>query len=193
MARACRRRADRAPSIRSLSIRPVLPDSSRSSRSPSAVSSTGWKSAKLIERRPDPADRRAYRLFLTEAARPVVTEFRAIAHECVSRRRLGVSDAEIDRGHRCPRAHPREPRRSTGRKRSGRRSGSNSKNESGRPLMSADGGNPKVVEMKAREGEAKPPPASPQPAPAAGPACRRRAAAAPALALDHHGHRPGRS
>ena len=54
------------------------------------------ESAKLIERRPDPADRRAYRLFLTEAARPVVADFRAIAFECVTAATAGVSDAEID-------------------------------------------------------------------------------------------------
>jgi DNA-binding MarR family transcriptional regulator len=54
------------------------------------------ESAKLIERRPDPADRRAYRLFLTEAARPVVADFRAIAFECVTAALAGVSDAEID-------------------------------------------------------------------------------------------------
>src|SRR5947209_15456259 len=54
------------------------------------------ESAKLIERRPDPADRRAYRLFLTEAARPVVADFRAIAYDCVMAALVGVSDAEID-------------------------------------------------------------------------------------------------
>ncbi len=35
--------------------------------------------AKLIERRADPADRRAYRLYLLDAARPLVAEFRAVA------------------------------------------------------------------------------------------------------------------
>src|SRR5262249_22367689 len=39
------------------------------------------ESAGLIERRADPADRRAYRLYLTEAARPVVADFRAIAYD----------------------------------------------------------------------------------------------------------------
>jgi MarR family transcriptional regulator, transcriptional regulator for hemolysin len=54
------------------------------------------ESAGLIERRADPGDRRAYRLFLTEAARPVVADFRAIAYECVMAALAGVSDAEID-------------------------------------------------------------------------------------------------
>ena len=46
--------------------------------------------------RGDPADRRAYRLFLTEAARPVVADFRAIAYDVVMTALAGVSDAEID-------------------------------------------------------------------------------------------------
>jgi DNA-binding MarR family transcriptional regulator len=54
------------------------------------------ETAGLIQRRPDPADRRAYRLFLTEAARPVVADFRAIAYDCVMAALTGVSDAEID-------------------------------------------------------------------------------------------------
>jgi MarR family transcriptional regulator for hemolysin len=54
------------------------------------------EAAKLIERRPDPADRRAYRLFVTEAARPVVADFRAVAYECVNAALAGVSEAEIE-------------------------------------------------------------------------------------------------
>ncbi|MBN8996311.1 MAG: MarR family transcriptional regulator [Rhizobiales bacterium] len=54
------------------------------------------QAAGLIERRPDPGDRRAYRLFLTEEARPLVAEFRAIAGECVNEALAGVTDAEID-------------------------------------------------------------------------------------------------
>jgi DNA-binding MarR family transcriptional regulator len=54
------------------------------------------ESAKLIERRPDPGDRRAYRLFLTDAARPLVADFRAIAHECLTAALAGVSESEIE-------------------------------------------------------------------------------------------------
>jgi len=54
------------------------------------------EAAKLIERRADPADRRAYRLFVTEAARPVVADFRAVAYECVDAALVGVSEAEIE-------------------------------------------------------------------------------------------------
>lgn len=54
------------------------------------------QAAGLIERRPDPGDRRAYRLFLTEQARPLVAEFRAIASGCVGVALAGVTDAEID-------------------------------------------------------------------------------------------------
>jgi DNA-binding MarR family transcriptional regulator len=54
------------------------------------------EAAGLIERRPDPGDRRAYRLFLTEQARPLVAEFRAVATDCVNVALAGVTDAEID-------------------------------------------------------------------------------------------------
>jgi MarR family transcriptional regulator for hemolysin len=54
------------------------------------------EAAKLIERRPDPTDRRAYRLFVTEAARPVVADFRAVAYECVNAALVGVSEEEIE-------------------------------------------------------------------------------------------------
>lgn len=35
----------------------------------------------LVERRPDPADRRARRLFLTEDARPIIARLRAVADD----------------------------------------------------------------------------------------------------------------
>ncbi len=54
------------------------------------------ETAGLIERRPDPSDRRAYRLFLTEGARPLVASFRAVATDCVNAALVGVTDAEID-------------------------------------------------------------------------------------------------
>jgi MarR family transcriptional regulator for hemolysin len=52
--------------------------------------------ADLIERRPDPADRRAYRLYLVDAARPLVAEFRAVATNCLGDALAGVSESEID-------------------------------------------------------------------------------------------------
>lgn len=54
------------------------------------------QAAGLIERRPDPGDRRAYRLFLTEQARPLVDEFRAVAGDCIHGALSGVTDAEIE-------------------------------------------------------------------------------------------------
>lgn len=54
------------------------------------------EAAGMIERRPDPGDRRAYRLFLTEEARPLVAKFRAVAAGCVNEALAGVTDAEID-------------------------------------------------------------------------------------------------
>ena len=52
--------------------------------------------ASLIERRPDPGDRRAHRLYLTENARPMVAKFRAVAADCIGNAFAGVSDAEMD-------------------------------------------------------------------------------------------------
>ena len=40
------------------------------------------EAAGLIERRPDPGDRRIKRLYLTEAARPLVDKFRSVASSC---------------------------------------------------------------------------------------------------------------
>jgi DNA-binding MarR family transcriptional regulator len=54
------------------------------------------QAAGLIERRPDPGDRRAYRLFLTEQARPLVAEFRTVASDCINEAIAGVTDAEIE-------------------------------------------------------------------------------------------------
>ena len=52
--------------------------------------------ASLIERRPDPGDRRAHRLYLTEAARPLVARFRAVAGSCIGDAFTGVTDTEMD-------------------------------------------------------------------------------------------------
>jgi DNA-binding MarR family transcriptional regulator len=54
------------------------------------------QAAGLIERRPDPHDRRAYRLFLTDAARPLVLQFRGVATQCLTDALAGISDAEVD-------------------------------------------------------------------------------------------------
>jgi MarR family transcriptional regulator for hemolysin len=54
------------------------------------------ETAKLIERRPDPGDRRAYRLYLQEPARPLVAKFRDVATGCMTDALIGVSDAELD-------------------------------------------------------------------------------------------------
>lgn len=54
------------------------------------------EAAGLIERRADPDDRRAYRLYLQEAARPLVNKFREVATSCLTDALVGVSDAEID-------------------------------------------------------------------------------------------------
>jgi DNA-binding MarR family transcriptional regulator len=52
--------------------------------------------ATLIERRPDPTDRRAHRLYLTENARPLVAKFRAVAGNCIGDAFTGVTDDEMD-------------------------------------------------------------------------------------------------
>jgi MarR family transcriptional regulator, transcriptional regulator for hemolysin len=52
--------------------------------------------AKLIERRAHPSDRRAHRLYLTEAARPLVAKFRAVAGGCIGDAFAGVTDGEMD-------------------------------------------------------------------------------------------------
>jgi DNA-binding MarR family transcriptional regulator len=52
--------------------------------------------AALIERRPDPNDRRAYRLYLTDAARPVVNEFRTVINGCLGEVLHGFSKDDVD-------------------------------------------------------------------------------------------------
>lgn len=54
------------------------------------------EAAGMIERRPDPADRRIKRLYLTEAARPLVEKFRTVAMSCYSNVLNGVSDDEVE-------------------------------------------------------------------------------------------------
>jgi DNA-binding MarR family transcriptional regulator len=52
--------------------------------------------AGLIERRPHPSDRRAYRLFLTDAARPLVERFRTMSAKVLAEAFAGITDKEID-------------------------------------------------------------------------------------------------
>jgi DNA-binding MarR family transcriptional regulator len=54
------------------------------------------EAAGLTERRPDPSDRRAHQLFLTDSARSLVTEFRAIASEVIAEALAGTSEAELE-------------------------------------------------------------------------------------------------
>ncbi|MGI4880352.1 MAG: MarR family winged helix-turn-helix transcriptional regulator [Janthinobacterium lividum] len=50
--------------------------------------------AGLVERRPDPADRRAWRLYLTEAARPLLDQLRAVGDEVVAAALSGVTSED---------------------------------------------------------------------------------------------------
>ncbi len=50
--------------------------------------------AGLVERRRDPGDRRAWLIFLTEKARPVITQLRALADDMIDHALGGVGEAE---------------------------------------------------------------------------------------------------
>lgn len=52
--------------------------------------------ADLVERRPDPTDRRAWRIYLTDRARPILDELRSLADGLIDEAMDGVSDAERD-------------------------------------------------------------------------------------------------
>lgn len=54
------------------------------------------EAAGLIERRPDPGDRQIKRLYLTEAARPLVDKFRSVASSCYDNVLTGISDEEVE-------------------------------------------------------------------------------------------------
>ncbi len=54
------------------------------------------EAAGMIERRPDPADRRVKRLYLTEAARPLVDKFRSVATSCYDNVLTGISEQEVE-------------------------------------------------------------------------------------------------
>lgn len=53
--------------------------------------------AGVVERRDDPADRRAHRLYLTERARPMLVRGRALADAVYADAFAGVADAERER------------------------------------------------------------------------------------------------
>ncbi len=54
------------------------------------------EAAGLIERRPDPVDRRVKRLHLTQAAYPLVDKFRTVATSCYDNVLTGISDEEVE-------------------------------------------------------------------------------------------------
>ncbi len=54
------------------------------------------EAAGLIERRPAPVDRRVKRLYLTEAAGPLVDKFRKVAISCYDNVLNGISEEEIE-------------------------------------------------------------------------------------------------
>ena len=51
--------------------------------------------AGLVERQRDPADRRAWRLEVTEQAQPVIAKLRALADELMAEAFAGLSEAEL--------------------------------------------------------------------------------------------------
>jgi len=52
--------------------------------------------AALVERRPDPADRRAWRLFLTDKAQELLVHLRPLALDTIDAAQEGLSEAERD-------------------------------------------------------------------------------------------------
>lgn len=52
--------------------------------------------AELVERRRDPADRRAWRIYLTDKARPVLTELHDVASEMIEAALHGFDPAQRD-------------------------------------------------------------------------------------------------
>ncbi len=51
----------------------------------------------LIERRPDPGDRRVKRLFLTEAARPLLEQLASLGEETMAHTLEGVTPPDVER------------------------------------------------------------------------------------------------
>ena len=52
--------------------------------------------AGLVERRPDPSDRRAWRIFLTDTARPILDELRSLANDLVEDALDGLTGPDRD-------------------------------------------------------------------------------------------------
>jgi DNA-binding MarR family transcriptional regulator len=52
--------------------------------------------AGLVERRPSPADRRVWQLFLTDKSRPLLKQLRGVATELLEEAMAGISQAEQD-------------------------------------------------------------------------------------------------
>jgi len=50
----------------------------------------------LVERRPDPADRRAWRLHVTAQAQPLIAKLRAIADDLIAEAFDGIDPSEIE-------------------------------------------------------------------------------------------------
>ncbi len=55
------------------------------------------QAAGLVERRPDPGDRRAHRLYLTEEGRPILAKLRALGSDVLNDVLAGVSDEDAER------------------------------------------------------------------------------------------------
>jgi DNA-binding MarR family transcriptional regulator len=54
------------------------------------------QAAGMLERRPDPADRRAHRLYLTESGRELITGFRAHTSHVMREAVEGIAETEIE-------------------------------------------------------------------------------------------------
>ena len=54
------------------------------------------QAAGMLERQPDPNDRRAHRLYLTETGRELMNGFRAVASEVVGDFTAGISEREVE-------------------------------------------------------------------------------------------------
>jgi DNA-binding MarR family transcriptional regulator len=52
--------------------------------------------SELVERRPDPSDRRAWRLHVTAKARPLIVKLRGVADEMVAEAFAGIDPKEIE-------------------------------------------------------------------------------------------------
>ncbi len=86
----CEKRGESPPNQASLAdlldIEPIT-----LSRQVDRLTATG-----LVERRPDPSDRRAHLLHLTDKAWPLVHAFRDVATEVLNDALAGISESEID-------------------------------------------------------------------------------------------------